>query len=112
MRVDGFKFPSYITDILLKALNQSKLHTVETLSKDVLFIFLIQSDMKVLTFYYVDVWNSTFTWGGLAPPGEGEFVVIPKDQIVLLDADTEVLEMIVIMGKMTHLFNSLFYKEG
>lgn len=96
----------------MRALNQSKLNTVVTLPNYVLFLFQFQTDLKVLTFYYVDAWSSAFTWGGEAPPGEGEFVVIPKDQIVLLDTDTEVLEMIVIMGKVIHLFYSHFYKQG
>ena len=29
-------------------------------------------------FYYVDVWSSTYTWGGLSPPKEGELTEIKK----------------------------------
>lgn len=49
-------------------------------------------------FWYVDAWSSNFTWGGAAPPGEGEFVVVPQGQLLLLDESTPVLKMILIDG--------------
>ena len=33
---------------------------------------------KNAEFYYVDVWSSTYTWGGLSPPKEGELTEIKK----------------------------------
>lgn len=49
-------------------------------------------------FYYVDVWSSRFTWGGLSPPGKGGFAVVTKGQTVVLDTSTEVLKMLLIQG--------------
>ena len=53
-------------------------------------------------FYYVDVWSSRFTWGGLLEnkPVEGDFVVIKEGQTVLLDEDTPILKMLLIQGKL------------
>ncbi|KAL3885610.1 hypothetical protein ACJMK2_025660 [Sinanodonta woodiana] len=50
------------------------------------------------TFYYVDRWSSPYTWGGGSLPAEGEMVVIPKGQTILLDTDTPVLSMLLIQG--------------
>ncbi|CAG5956366.1 unnamed protein product [Menidia menidia] len=49
-------------------------------------------------FFYIDVWSSRFTWGGLTPPERGSFVVITKGQTILLDASTPVLKMLLIQG--------------
>ncbi|XP_061597205.1 fibrocystin-L-like isoform X1 [Cololabis saira] len=49
-------------------------------------------------FFYVDVWSSRFTWGGLDPPEKGSFAVITEGQTVLLDTDTPVLKMLLIQG--------------
>ncbi|KAK2830693.1 hypothetical protein Q5P01_018624 [Channa striata] len=49
-------------------------------------------------FFYVDVWSSRFTWGGLSPPETGMFVVITKGQTILLDTSTPVLKMLLIQG--------------
>ncbi|KAM9824037.1 PKHD1 like 1, tandem duplicate 1 [Neosynchiropus ocellatus] len=49
-------------------------------------------------FFYVDVWSSRFTWGGLSPPEEGSFVVITEGQTILLDVSTPVLKMLLIQG--------------
>ncbi|XP_053372927.1 fibrocystin-L-like [Mercenaria mercenaria] len=54
---------------------------------------------NILRFLYADVWNSTFTWGGGPVPAEGEMVVIPEGQSILLDTDTNILEMLLIQGK-------------
>lgn len=45
-----------------------------------------------------DVWSSQYTWGGNPPPQEGEFVVVPASQTLLIDEDTPVLKMILIQG--------------
>ncbi|KAL3886657.1 hypothetical protein ACJMK2_026637 [Sinanodonta woodiana] len=50
------------------------------------------------TFYYVDRWSSSFTWGGGPLPAAGEMVIIPKGQTILLDTDTPVLSMLLIQG--------------
>ena len=47
----------------------------------------------------MDVWSSNFTWGGMAPPTTGDFVVIPEGQLLLLDDSTDVLKMLLINGK-------------
>lgn len=51
-------------------------------------------------FKYVDRWSSSFTWGGLPPPLEGESVYIQAGQTVLLDTDTPVLNLILIEGEL------------
>ena len=48
---------------------------------------------------YIDVWSSQYTWGGNAPPGAGDFAVIPSNMTVLLDTDTEVLKILLIDGQ-------------
>uniref|UniRef100_A0A667XGZ1 PKHD1 like 1, tandem duplicate 2 n=1 Tax=Myripristis murdjan TaxID=586833 RepID=A0A667XGZ1_9TELE len=49
-------------------------------------------------FFYIDVWSSRYTWGGLSPPERGTFAVIAKDQTILLDTSTPVLKMLLIQG--------------
>ncbi|MED6281140.1 Fibrocystin-L, partial [Characodon lateralis] len=49
-------------------------------------------------FFYIDVWSSRFTWGGLSPPEKGSFAVITKGQSILLDTSTPVLKMLLIQG--------------
>ncbi|XP_076610974.1 PKHD1 like 1, tandem duplicate 1 [Chaetodon auriga] len=49
-------------------------------------------------FFYIDVWSSRFTWGGLPPPEKGFFAVITKGQTILLDTSTPVLKMVLIQG--------------
>ncbi|XP_037651430.1 PKHD1 like 1, tandem duplicate 1 [Sebastes umbrosus] len=49
-------------------------------------------------FFYIDVWSSRFTWGGLSPPEKGSFAVITKGQTILLDTNTDVLKMLLIQG--------------
>ncbi|XP_069372727.1 PKHD1 like 1, tandem duplicate 1 [Paralichthys olivaceus] len=49
-------------------------------------------------FFYIDVWSSRFTWGGLSPPERGSFAVITKGQTILLDTNTPVLKMLLIKG--------------
>lgn len=50
------------------------------------------------TFFYIDVWSSPYTWGGLSPPEEGMFAVITPGQTILLDTSTPVLKMLLIQG--------------
>ncbi|XP_026156055.1 fibrocystin-L-like [Mastacembelus armatus] len=49
-------------------------------------------------FFYIDVWSSRFTWGGLPPPETGSFAVITTGQTILLDTSTPVLKMLLIQG--------------
>lgn len=51
-----------------------------------------------ITFWYVDLWSSRFTWGNDDPPREGEFVVIPRGQTLVLDTVTEVLSYLLVQG--------------
>ena len=51
-----------------------------------------------ITFWYVDLWSSRFTWGNDDPPREGEFVVIPRGQTLVLDTVTEVLAYLLVQG--------------
>ena len=50
------------------------------------------------TFYYIDRWNSIYTWGGKGTPLEGELIVITEGQTILLDTSTPVLKMLLIDG--------------
>ncbi|CAM4636768.1 unnamed protein product [Leuciscus chuanchicus] len=54
--------------------------------------------MNNATFFYIDVWSSPYTWGGLSPPEEGMFAVITPGQTILLDTSTPVLKMLLIQG--------------
>uniref|UniRef100_A0A3P9KTK4 Polycystic kidney and hepatic disease 1 (autosomal recessive)-like 1 n=1 Tax=Oryzias latipes TaxID=8090 RepID=A0A3P9KTK4_ORYLA len=54
--------------------------------------------MDTADFFYIDVWSSKFTWGGLSPPEKGSFAVITKGQTILLDTSTPVLKMLLIQG--------------
>uniref|UniRef100_A0A672GVH9 Polycystic kidney and hepatic disease 1 (autosomal recessive)-like 1 n=1 Tax=Salarias fasciatus TaxID=181472 RepID=A0A672GVH9_SALFA len=54
--------------------------------------------MENADFFYIDVWSSRFTWGGLSPPEKGSFAVITKGQTILLDTSTPVLKMLLIQG--------------
>nr|XP_058131903.1 fibrocystin-L isoform X2 [Dasypus novemcinctus] len=49
-------------------------------------------------FLYVNVWSSSFSWGGKSPPEEGSLVVITNGQTILLDQNTPILKMLLIQG--------------
>nr|XP_055075131.1 fibrocystin-L-like [Misgurnus anguillicaudatus] len=49
-------------------------------------------------FFYIDVWSSRATWGGLSPPEKGSMAVITAGQTILLDTSTPVIKMLLIQG--------------
>lgn len=49
-------------------------------------------------FWYVDLWSSPFTWAGGIIPSEGDFVVVPRGQTLVLDVVTPVLAYILVQG--------------
>lgn len=49
-------------------------------------------------FSYIDRWSDPNTWGGEAPPRQGDSVYIPPGQIVLLDDSTPELNAVIIEG--------------
>ena len=49
---------------------------------------------------YMDRWSSPYTWGGAAPPTDGESVHIRSGQTVILDEDTALLNLLVIEGNL------------
>ena len=51
-----------------------------------------------IMFWYVDLWSSRFTWGNEDPPSEGQFVVIPRGQTLVLDTVTPVLSYLLVQG--------------
>ena len=53
-----------------------------------------------VSFDYVDYWSSPYTWGGTAPPSDGESVYIKTGQTVVLDIDTAMLNLLVIEGSL------------
>ena len=54
--------------------------------------------MSNAEFWYVDLWSSPFTWGGGPLPREGDFVVVPNGQTLVLDTVTPVLGYLLIQG--------------
>ncbi len=54
----------------------------------------------VITYEYVDLWSSVFTWGGGPLPGEGDSVYIKVGQTVFLDVNTPVLNLLLIEGSL------------
>ncbi|XP_061122944.1 PKHD1 like 1, tandem duplicate 1 [Syngnathus typhle] len=50
------------------------------------------------SYFYIDVWSSKYTWGGLPPPETGSLAVVTKGQTILLDTSTPVLKMLLIQG--------------
>ena len=51
-----------------------------------------------VTFEYVDLWSSRYTWGGGSLPVEGDFVIVPSGQTLVLDIRTPVLKILLIQG--------------
>ena len=49
-------------------------------------------------FYYVDLWSSQYTWGGEGLPREGDFVIVPAGQTLVLDIRTPILSILLIQG--------------
>ena len=49
-------------------------------------------------FYYIDRWNSIWTWGGTGTPLAGELIVITAGQTILLDTSTPILAFLLIDG--------------
>lgn len=49
-------------------------------------------------FYYIDRWNSVYTWGGDEPPRKDEFVVIEAGKTVMIDGTTEDMKMLLVKG--------------
>ena len=56
------------------------------------------AESEDIYFWYVDLWSSRFTWGGEEPPQEGQFVVIPRGQTLVLDTVTPVLAYLLVQG--------------
>jgi hypothetical protein len=52
----------------------------------------------VVTYQYIDAWSRNTTWGGEAPPIEGDTVVIPPGHRVLLDVSPPRLFALVVQG--------------
>ena len=49
-------------------------------------------------FYYIDRWNSIWTWGGTGTPLADELIVITAGQTILLDTSTPILAFVLIDG--------------
>ena len=49
-----------------------------------------------LTFQYIDLWSSQWTWGGDEPPEAGTIVVIENQESIYLDIDTPTLRVLII----------------
>ena len=55
-------------------------------------------DDKATLFYYIDRWNSIYTWGGTGLPQVGELIHITVGQTILLDTSTPTVKMVLIDG--------------
>jgi hypothetical protein len=54
-----------------------------------------------LVYRYVSLWSDTETWGGDAPPLEGESISIPAGQHLLVDIDeSPIINLIVVEGSL------------
>eukprot|EP00049_Salpingoeca_infusionum_P016727 m.345219 g.345219 ORF g.345219 m.345219 type:complete len:3928 (+) comp16139_c0_seq5:247-12030(+) len=51
-------------------------------------------------FRYLDRWSERNTWLNDEPPVEGDFVVIPPDQAILLDESTPQLLLLLVQGQL------------
>lgn len=51
-------------------------------------------------FRYLDRWSALATWPNEEPPVDGDFVVIPEGQAVLLDSSTPVLSVLLVQGSL------------
>ena len=49
-------------------------------------------------FLYIDRWSDSNTWGGEAPPREGDSVYVPKGQILLVDVSPPPLYSVIVEG--------------
>ena len=53
------------------------------------------------TFWYIDRWSSSYTWGcpdDSCLPKQGEIIVIPRGQVILLDITTPILAVLLLDG--------------
>ena len=53
------------------------------------------------SYSYVDLWSQPSSWGGNPPPTNGDTVVIPEGQSIVLDISPPYLYMVVVMGNLT-----------
>jgi hypothetical protein len=51
-------------------------------------------------FSYLDRWSSLTTWANLEAPVDGDSVIVPKGQAILVDMNTPKLNLVVIHGEM------------
>ena len=56
------------------------------------------ANTKEHVFLYIDRWSSESTWGGEAPPREGDSVYIPPGQVLLVDESPPKLYLILVEG--------------
>jgi len=80
------------TDIAQR--RDSLLSEIEVLIEDTGYAVVAST----VTFFYVDRWSETSTWGGISPPKEGDTVHIPAGQNILLDTSVPKLGALVIEG--------------
>jgi len=51
-------------------------------------------------FFYIDKWSSQWTWGGLSPPEEGDFVVIQKVKTFFVMCHFSVIKNLFVLPYM------------
>lgn len=53
---------------------------------------------NLIEFYFLDRWSSIWSWGGTYVPTDGEMVIVPKGQTIVIDTETAVLKLLLIDG--------------
>ena len=59
------------------------------------------NDTSTCYFSYLDRWSHLTTWLNNESPGDGDTVVVPKGQAILVDVSPPRLFLVLIMGEMT-----------
>ena len=63
----------------------------------VILLVLLQGE-SVEDYQYIDVWSSPSTWLDGLLPVEGDLIVVPEEETLLIDIDTPVIKMLLING--------------
>jgi hypothetical protein len=58
------------------------------------------NDSTTVYFSYLDKWSTTSTWLLDEPPGDGDSVIVPRGQAVLVDVPSPKLFLVLVQGEM------------
>lgn len=58
--------------------------------------------LKTDPFYYANAWSDPLIWGGDAPPRDGDVVIVPKGQLLVVDIpESPKLYSVMVEGMIT-----------